>query len=52
MNKCTCGEEPKVFLYKTIYLVKCENCGRFSTGDSVEEAKKEWEDRIKHEQSK
>ena len=49
--KCSCGCEPKVIAYKTIYIVKCENCGRFSTGDDVEEAKREWERKMKYEKS-
>ena len=40
---CVCGEEPKVFAYRGIYMVRCENCGRFSTGDTVKEAKMEWQ---------
>lgn len=49
--KCSCGCDPVVVASKGIYLVKCENCGRFSTGDTVEEAKQEWEWRMKHEKS-
>ncbi len=40
---CVCGEEPKVFAYRGIYMVRCENCGRFSTGDTLKEAKMEWQ---------
>ena len=49
IKKCVCGEQPKLLLYKTICVVKCDNCGRFSTGDSSREAIQEWEERMRHE---
>lgn len=48
---CICGKEPKVFAYKGICMVRCENCGRFSTGDTVKEAKMEWDRYMKGEKN-
>lgn len=50
-TKCNCGREPRVITYKGIYLVKCENCGRFTTGDTVKEAKMEWQWHMKGEKN-
>lgn len=49
LSDCVCGCKPEFQFYKSIVLVKCNNCGRFSTGDSRKEAATEWEVMIKHE---
>lgn len=49
LSDCVCGCKPEFQIYKSIILVRCENCGRFSTGDCRKEAAIEWEARMKHE---